>query len=95
LDEGLNEVPDSGFEIVCDTVLISVGLIPENELIEAAGVEIDKKTNTPVSKEVNKTSIPGLFVCGNSFKVYDIVDSVSRDSAIAGRMAAEYLRGLK
>jgi len=82
-------------EIECDTVLISAGLIPENELIEMAGVEIDKKRNTPVSEELNKTSIPGLFVCGNSFKVYDIVDSVSRDSAIAGRLAAEYLKVLK
>lgn len=95
VDESFNEVPDSGFGLDCDTVLISVGLIPENELIEMAGLEIDKKTNSPISKELNKTSIPGLFVCGNSFKVYDIVDSVSRDSAIAGRLAAEYLRGLK
>ena len=95
VDEDFNEVPGSGFEIKCDTVLISVGLIPENELIEMAGVEIDKKTNSPVSEELNKTSIPGLFVCGNSFKVYDIVDSVSRDSVIAGRLAAEYLRGLR
>lgn len=95
VDKCLNEIPGSGFEINCDTLLISVGLIPENELIEMAGVEIDKRTNSPVSKDVNKTSIPGLFVCGNSFKVYDIVDSVSRDSAIAGRMAAEYLRGIK
>lgn len=95
VDENFAEVPGSGFEIDCDTVLVSVGLIPENELIEMAGVEIDKKTNSPVSKEVNITSTPGLFVCGNSYKVYDIVDSVSRDSVIAGRLAAEYLRGLQ
>lgn len=81
----------SEFEIECDTVLISVGLIPENELIEMAGVEIDKKTNSPVSKEVNKTSVPGIFVCGNSFKVYDLVDWVSKDSALAGKMAAAYI----
>ena len=72
-----------------------MGLIPENELVEMAGVALDKKTNSPVSDEVNKTSMPGLFVCGNSFKVYDIVDSVSHDSEIAGRQAAEYLRSLK
>ncbi|NQT32795.1 MAG: FAD-dependent oxidoreductase [Candidatus Omnitrophica bacterium] len=95
VDDDFNELADSYFEIECDTVLISVGLIPENELIEMAGVEIDKKTNTPITEEVNKTSIPGLFVCGNSFKVYDIADSVSRDSAIAGELAAEYLRSLK
>ena len=95
VDESFNEVPDSKFEFTCDSVLISVGLIPENELIEMAGVDIDKKTNSPVSEEVNKTSIPGIFVCGNSFKVYDIVDSVSRDSEAAGRQAADYLRSLE
>ncbi|MDP3790004.1 MAG: FAD-dependent oxidoreductase [Candidatus Omnitrophota bacterium] len=95
VDDNFNEIADSKFRIDCDTVLVSVGLIPENELIEMAGVSIDKKTNSPVSKEINKTSVPGLFVCGNSFKVYDLVDAVSRDSVIAGRMAAEYLRALK
>lgn len=83
------------FELTCDTVLISVGLIPENELIEMAGVQIDKTTNSPVSKEVNTCSIPGIFVCGNSYKVYDLVDSVTRDSVKAGKMAAEYIRDLK
>jgi len=95
VDEELNEIAGSEFQLACDTVLISVGLIPENELIEMAGVKLDKKTNSPVSDEVNKTSIPGLFVCGNAFKVYDLADSVSRDSAEAGRLAAEYLRGLQ
>lgn len=95
VDENFNEIPSSDFEIECDTVLISVGLIPENELIEMAGVEIDRKTNSPVSKEVNKTSIPGIFCCGNSFKIYDLADWVSKESALAGKMAAEYIRGLK
>lgn len=80
------------FELVCDTVLISVGLIPENELIEMAGAEIDRATNAPVSKELNVTSLPGVFVCGNSYKVYDLVDTVARDSEKAGLSAAEYLR---
>ena len=71
--------------------MISVGLIPENELAEMAGVVLDKKTNAPVSEETNKTSIPGVFVCGNAFKIYDLVDSVTRDSIAAGEMAAEYL----
>ncbi|MGA1869561.1 MAG: NAD(P)/FAD-dependent oxidoreductase [bacterium] len=86
-----SELPESAFDIECDTVLISVGLIPENELIEMAGVKIDRKTNTPVSSELNLTSIPGLFVCGNSYKVYDLVDKVTQDSEKAGQMAAEYL----
>ena len=58
-----------------------------------AKYKIDKKTNCPVSAELSKTSMPGLFVCGNSFKVYDIVDTVSRDSEAAGRLVAEFLKG--
>lgn len=92
VDGTTNETPGTGFDISCDTVLVSVGLIPENELIEMAGAVIDKKTNSPVSSEVNKTSIPGIIVCGNSFKVYDLVDSVTADSELAGKLAAEYLR---
>jgi thioredoxin reductase len=91
VDEGFQELPQTRFEIACDTVLISVGLIPENELIEMAGVVINKETNTPVSDELNTTSIPGMFVCGNSYKVYDLVDAVTVDSEKAGRQAAEYL----
>jgi len=61
------------------------------ELLEMAGAEIDRRTNTPVAGEVNRTSIPGVFACGNACKVYDLVDSVTRDSMLAGRMAAQYL----
>ena len=68
------------FELTCDTVLISVGLIPENELVEMTG---------------DYSSIPGLFMCGNCLKVYDLVDWVTRDSIKAGKQAAEYLRSLK
>ncbi|MBC8473457.1 MAG: FAD-dependent oxidoreductase [Candidatus Omnitrophica bacterium] len=92
VDKDMREVTGTEFRIACDTVLISVGLIPENELIEIAGVRIDKKTNCPVSDETNKTSIPGLFVCGNAFRVYDLADSVSKDSELASKLAAEYLR---
>ncbi|HAJ57634.1 MAG TPA: pyridine nucleotide-disulfide oxidoreductase [Candidatus Omnitrophica bacterium] len=92
VDENFNEIAGSRFDITCDTVLISVGLIPENELLEMAGVELDKKTNVPIAKEVNKTSIDGVFVCGNACKIYDLADSVTRDSELAGRMAAEYIK---
>ncbi|MFA5038626.1 MAG: FAD-dependent oxidoreductase [Candidatus Omnitrophota bacterium] len=95
VDEDLREVPGSAFRLACDTVLVSVGLIPENELVEMAGAVLDKRTNSPVSGGLNLTSIPGLFVCGNAFKVYDIVDSVSRDSAACGRLAAAYLKGAR
>ncbi len=95
VDEEMKQICGSEFRIECDTVLISVGLIPENELIEMAGVEIDKETNCPISNEVNKTSIEGLFVCGNAFKVYDLADAVSKDSEAAGRLAAAYLRSYR
>lgn len=95
VDQDFRGIVGTEYEIECDTVIMSVGLIPENELIEMAGVEIDKKTNCPVTDELNTTSIPGLFVCGNSFKVYDIVDWVSKDSELAGKQAGEYVRNLK
>lgn len=95
VDDNMDEKKDSRFQITCDTALISVGLIPENELIEMAGVKLDRNTNSPISNSLNTTSIPGLFVCGNSFKVYDIVDSVTRDSVAAGYLAAEYIKGMK
>jgi NADPH-dependent 2,4-dienoyl-CoA reductase/sulfur reductase-like enzyme len=91
LDETGSEIEGARFSLECDTLLVSVGLIPENELIEMAGVEIDRRTNTPVSSDLNFTSVPGLFVCGNAFRVYDIVDAVTRDSVLAGRQAAEFL----
>lgn len=79
VDENFNEIPGSKFQIECDTILISVGLIPENELIEMAGT----------------SSVPGLFVCGNAFKIYDLVDSATKDSERAGQMAVEYLKALQ
>jgi NADPH-dependent 2,4-dienoyl-CoA reductase/sulfur reductase-like enzyme len=93
VDESFRDVPGKVFNIKCDTVLVSVGLIPENELLEMAGAKIDKKTNSPAADALNKTSIPGVFACGNAFKVYDLVDWVAKDSGICGKMSAEYLRG--
>jgi thioredoxin reductase len=91
VDEALTEIAGSGFEIACDTVLVSVGLIPENELIEMAGAELDPASNTPQGAGLNLTSLPGIFVCGNAFKIYDLADSVTHDSLLAGKQAAEYL----
>lgn len=92
VDENHKKISGSDFDIECDTLLMSVGLIPENELIEMAGVKMDKETNAPETDDLNKTSIPGIFVCGNAFKIYDIVDSVTDDSEEAGRMAAKFLK---
>jgi thioredoxin reductase len=91
VDDDFKDIPGTAFEIACDTVLVSVGLIPENELLEMAGGAVDRRTNTPVADEVNLTSLPGVFACGNACKVYDLADSVTRDSELAGRMAAKYL----
>ncbi|MDO8748587.1 MAG: FAD-dependent oxidoreductase [Candidatus Omnitrophota bacterium] len=82
VDEDLKAIPGSDFSLACDTILISAGLISENELLEAAGIE------------AGNISIPGLFVCGNAYKIYDLADSVSRDALLAGKQAAEYLKGL-
>lgn len=93
VDEEQNDVPGSGFDLACDTVLVSVGLIPENELLEMAGAQLDRATNTPIASGVNLTSVPGVFACGNACKVYDLADWVTRDSELAGRQAAAYLAG--
>ena len=77
----------------CDTVLLSVGLIPENELSRGAGIEMDPRTNGPVVYENMETSIPGVFACGNVLHVHDLVDFVTAESARAGKAAAAYCVG--
>lgn len=86
-------VPIRGTEIdyEVDTVLLSVGLIPENELTRAAGIEIDPRTSGPVVFENNETSVAGVFACGNVLHVHDLVDYVTEESANAGKAAAAYV----
>lgn len=88
-----NKKPIAGTEMSfdCDTVLFSVGLIPENELSKSAGVELSLKTKGAVVDENRQTSIDGVFACGNVLHVHDLVDYVSEEAEIAGRAAAEYL----
>lgn len=74
----------------CDTLLLSVGLIPENELSRELGVEINPVTNGPVVDEQLETSVSGVFACGNVLHVHDLVDYVSEEAAAAGRNAAKY-----
>ena len=90
-----NKVPISGTEITfdCDTLLLSVGLIPENELSREAGIDLDPRTNGPVVYEDMQTTLPGVFACGNVLHVHDLVDYVSMEAARAGKAAAEYIRG--
>ncbi len=91
VDESRRPVPGSERIFDCDTVLLSVGLIPENELTREAGIEIDPRTNGPVVYENMETTKPGIFACGNVVHVHDLVDYVSTESAYAGASAARYV----
>lgn len=89
-----NRRPIEGTEefISCDTLLLSVGLIPENELSQKAGIAIDKITNGPIVDSKMHTQVDGIFACGNVLHVHDIVDFVTKESRIAGKNAAYYVR---
>ena len=91
VDENLKPIPGTEMHFDCDTLVLSCGLIPENELTKKAGIEMDPKTRGPkVDPKTMATSVPGIFAGGNVVRVYDLVDWVSRDSEIAGKSAAEY-----
>ena len=92
VDENRKPIPGTEEEVVCDTLLLSCGLIPENELSRAAGIEINPSTSGPVVSESMETSIGGIFACGNVVHVHDLVDHVSEEAAIAGEMAAKYVQ---
>ena len=80
-------------EYKCDTVLLSVGLIPENELSKQAGIKLDRKTGGPIVNESMETSAEGIFACGNVVHVHDLVDFVTAESRRAGGNAASYVKG--
>ena len=86
-------IPGTEKEYKCDTVLLSVGLIPENELSKQAGIELDRKTSGPVVNESMETSVEGIFACGNVVHVHDLVDFVTAESRRAGGNAAAYVKG--
>ena len=77
----------------CDTLLLSVGLIPENELSKSAGIELDNVTGGPIVNESMETSVEGIFACGNVVHVHDLVDWVTEESKRAGNSAAKYIKG--
>lgn len=83
-------IPGTSFDIACDTLLLSVGLIPENELTTACGIEIDPITSGAIVDETRQTSIQGIFACGNVLHVHDLVDNVSAEANLAGEAAAKY-----
>lgn len=93
VDEGRQPIKGTEFDIDCDTVLLSVGLIPENEVSKSAGVELDPVTKSPLVDQNMMTRTPGIFACGNVVHVNDLVDNVSTESEIAGDSAAKFAKG--
>ncbi|MBE5765505.1 MAG: FAD-binding protein [Clostridiales bacterium] len=96
VDENKKPIPGSEIHFDCDTVLFSVGLIPENELSTGASVELSPKTKGAIVYQNRETKVEGIFACGNVLQVHDLVDFVSEESEIAGKSAADYvLNGAK
>ena len=93
VDENRKPVPGTEIDFDCDTLLLSCGLIPENELSAGAGVEISPATSGAVVNDAFETSVPGVFACGNVLHVHDLVDHVSAESFRAGEAAAAYALG--
>lgn len=93
VDSHLKPIKGTERYIACDTVVLSVGLIPENELSQKAHVQIDPRTSGPVVDECMETSVPGVFACGNVVHVHDLVDDVSEAATTAGKGAAAYVSG--
>ena len=93
VDDKLKPIPGTEEYYSCDTLLLSVGLIPENELTLGAGAPLSRVTNGPVVNESLETGVPGIFACGNVLHVHDLVDYVSEEAAQAGRAAAKYVQG--
>lgn len=91
VDEKLKPIPGTEEHFDCDTLLLSVGLIPENELSRQVGVQLSPVTNGPKVNESLETNLPGVFACGNVLHVHDLVDYVSEEAVQAGRNAAKYL----
>lgn len=93
VDEHLAPIPGTERIVPCDTLLLSVGLIPENELSVAAGVELDPRTRGAVVDQSLQTGVPGIFACGNVLHVHDLADNVTSESERAGAAAATYALG--
>ena len=93
VDEHLAPIPGTERVVPCDTLLLSVGLIPENELSIAAGVELNPRTRGAVVDQSLQTSVPGIFACGNVLHVHDLADNVTTESERAGAAAAAWALG--
>ena len=93
VDGEMKPIPGTEMTFDCDTLLLSVGLIPENELTRQAGIQMDPHTSGAIVTENMETSVPGIFACGNVVHVHDLVDFVSDESERAGAAAAAYVQG--
>ena len=93
VDEKMNFIPGTEMEFEVDTLLLSVGLLPSNVLLEDMGMEMYRNTRGPIVNEMMETTKEGIFACGNSLHVHDLVDFVTAESRIAGKGAARYLKG--
>ncbi len=93
VDKNMKPIPGTEERYTCDTLLLSCGLIPENELSRTAGVEMSPVTSGPVVNESLETNIPGVFACGNVLHVHDLVDYVSEEATRAGTNAARFVKG--
>jgi len=89
VDENKDIIPGSERKIKCDTLLLSLGLIPENELPKNIGINLDEKTGGPIINQLYETNIPGVFACGNCLQVYDTVDALSKGASLAGKNAVK------
>lgn len=92
VDEHRRPIPGTEEYVECDTLLLSVGLIPENELAKSAGITLDRVTGGAVVNQYNETTVPGIFACGNALHVHDLVDFVTREAYMAGGSAAEFVK---
>lgn len=95
VDENKRAIKGTEITYDCDTLLLSVGLIPENELSKQLGVKLDNRTSGPLVNETMETSVPGVFACGNVVHVHDLVDFVSSEGERAGKNAADYVMNRK
>lgn len=93
VDEHRRPIPESAEYIPCDTLLLSCGLIPENELTKSAGIQLDRVTGGATVDGGRETAKKGIFACGNVLHVHDLVDFVSEEAVIAGRAAVKFIRG--
>lgn len=94
VDKNRKPIPETKEYIPCDTLLLSVGLLPENELSKSAGISLDNVTGGAVVDQRRQTSQEGIFACGNVLHVHDLVDFVSEEAEIAGKSAAAYIQSL-